>query len=72
VGPETRTIVSGIKQHYTPEQLIGKKVVIVANLRPVKLRGVESQGMILAAEDADGNLAVATLDRDMPDGAEVR
>jgi methionyl-tRNA synthetase len=72
VGPETRTIVSGIKQHYTPEQLIGKKVVIVANLRPVKLRGVESQGMILAAEDADGTLAVATLDRDMPDGAEVR
>jgi len=72
VGPETRTIVSGIKQHYAPEQLIGKKVVIVANLKPVKLRGVESQGMILAAEDADGNLAVATLDRDMPDGAEVR
>lgn len=72
VGPETRTIVSGIKAHYTPEQLVGKKVVIVANLKPVKLRGVESQGMILAAESADGKLAVATLDRDLADGSEVR
>jgi len=72
LGPETRTIVSGIKQHYAPADLIGKKVVIVANLAPVKLRGVASQGMILAAEDAEGRLAVVTLDRDMPDGAEVR
>ncbi|MFN2323735.1 MAG: methionine--tRNA ligase [Trueperaceae bacterium] len=72
VGPETRTIVSGIKAHYTPEQLIGKKVVVVANLKPVKLRGVESQGMILAAEGADGSLAVTTLDRDLADGSEVR
>ncbi len=72
VGPETRTIVSGIKAHYTPEQLIGKKVVVVANLKPVKLRGVESQGMILAAESADGELAVTTLDRDLADGSEVR
>ena len=71
-GPETRTIVSGIKAHYTPEQLVGKKVVIVANLKPVKLRGVESQGMILAAESADGALAVTTLDRDLADGSEVR
>jgi methionyl-tRNA synthetase len=72
VGPETRTIVSGIKAHYTPEALIGKKVVIVANLKPVKLRGVESQGMVLAAEGADGALALATLDRDLADGSEVR
>ena len=72
LGPETRTIVSGIKQHYAPADLVGKKVVIVANLEPVKLRGVASQGMILAAEDAEGRLAVVTLDRDMPDGAEVR
>jgi methionyl-tRNA synthetase len=72
VGPETRTIVSGIKAHYAPEQLVGKKVVIVANLKPVKLRGVESQGMILAAESADGRLAVTTLDRDLADGSEVR
>ena len=72
IGPETRTIVSGIKAHYTPEQLVGKKVVIVANLKPVKLRGVESQGMILAAEGADGDLAVTTLDRDLADGSEVR
>ena len=72
VGPETRTIVSGIKAHYTPEQLVGKKVVIVANLKPVKLRGVESQGMILAAESADGQLAVTTRDRELADGSEVR
>jgi methionyl-tRNA synthetase len=72
VGPETRTIVSGIKEHYAPEALIGRQVVIVANLKPVKLRGVESQGMILAAEDAEGRLALVGLDRELPDGSEVR
>lgn len=72
VGPETRTVVSGIKQHYTSEELVGKKVIVVCNLKPVQLRGVESQGMILAAEDAEGNLALAALDRDLPSGSEVR
>ena len=72
VGPEQRQIVSGIRQWYKPEDLVGKKVVIVANLKAVKLRGVESQGMILAAEDASGNLSVLTLDRDLPSGIEVR
>ena len=71
LGPEERTIVSGIKQFYKPEELVGKKVVIVANLKPVKLRGVESQGMILAAEDAQ-TLSVMTLDREVSSGAEVR
>lgn len=72
LGSETRTIVSGIRAHYTPEQLVGKKVVIVANLKPVTLRGIESQGMVLSAEDPDGSLSVVTVDRDPVPGAEVR
>jgi methionyl-tRNA synthetase len=72
VGPEERTIVSGIRQWYKPEELVGKKVIIVANLKPVKLRGIESQGMILSAEDKDGNLSVSGLHRDIADGSEVR
>ncbi len=72
VGPEKRTIVSGIKQWYQPEEMVGKKLVIVANLKPVKLRGILSEGMILAAEDKDGNLSVTTLDRDLASGSEVR
>jgi methionyl-tRNA synthetase len=72
VGPEERTIVSGIRQWYKPEELVGKKVIIVANLKPVKLRGIESQGMILSAEDKDGNLSVSGLEKDIADGSEVR
>ncbi len=72
LGDEERTIVSGIRQWYDAEDLVGKKVIIVANLKPVKLRGVLSQGMIMAAEDADGNLAVSALDRDIASGSEVR
>ena len=72
VGPEERTVVSGIRQHYAPEDLVGKRLVVVCNLAPVKLRGVASQGMILAAEDAEGRLAITTLDRDIPSGSEVR
>ncbi|MEX2535944.1 MAG: methionine--tRNA ligase [Trueperaceae bacterium] len=72
LGPEERTVVSGIREHYTPEQLKGRKVILVANLKPVTLRGVQSQGMILAAEDDEGKLSLATLDRDLPDGSEVR
>ena len=72
MGPETRTVVSGIKAHYEPEQLVGKKLVLVTNLKPVKLRGIESQGMILAAEDDDGQLSLVTLEKDLDDGSEVR
>ena len=72
LGSETRTIVSGIKQWYKPEELMGKKVIIVANLKPVKLRGIMSQGMILSAEDSEGNLSVSALDRDIASGSEVR
>ena len=56
LGYEKRTVVSGIAMHYTPEQIIGKQVVVVANLAPRKMRGIESKGMILMAEDASGNL----------------
>ena len=72
MGPETRTVVSGIKAHYEPSELVGKRLVLVTNLQPVKLRGIESQGMILAAENDDGELSLVTLDRDLEDGSEVR
>ncbi len=72
LGDETRTVVAGIAQHYTPEQLPGKRIVVVANLKPARIRGVESQGMILAAEDTDGRLSLVTLDRDVSPGSGVR
>lgn len=72
MGSETRTVVSGIRAHYTPAQLVGKKLILVANLKPVTLRGIRSEGMILAAEDALGKLSLATLERDLDDGSEVR
>jgi methionyl-tRNA synthetase len=73
LGSERRTIVAGIAQHYAPADLVGKKVVIVANLEPATLMGVQSQGMVLAGStDGDGALAVLTLDRDLPPGAKVR
>jgi methionyl-tRNA synthetase len=71
LGPEQRTVVSGIKEHYQPLELVGKRIVLVTNLKPVKLRGITSQGMILAAEDEQGILSIATLDRDVADGSEV-
>jgi methionyl-tRNA synthetase len=73
LGSEQRTIVAGIAQHYAPADLVGKKVVVVANLEPATLMGVQSQGMVLAGStDGDGALAVLTLDRDLPPGARVR
>lgn len=71
VGNEVRQIVSGIAKYYSPEQMIGKKVVVVTNLKPVKLRGVLSEGMILAASDESGNLALVSTDTNIIDGAEI-
>ncbi|RJE47841.1 MULTISPECIES: methionine--tRNA ligase [unclassified Dehalobacter] len=71
MGGERRTIVSGIAQHYSPEALVGKKVILVANLKPAKLRGIMSQGMILAASQ-DGELEVLTVQKDLPTGAQVK
>lgn len=71
VGSHVRQIVSGIKAHYSPEEMVGKKVMVVTNLKPATLAGVKSEGMILCAEDAEGNLALMTPEKDMPAGAEI-
>lgn len=71
VGSEVRQIVSGIAQHYTPDDMVGKKVAVITNLKPVKLCGVESQGMILAAGDDEGNLSLMTPDKDIVAGSEI-
>ncbi len=71
VGDEIRQIVSGIAQFYSPEEMVGKKVAVITNLKPVKLCGVESQGMILAASDDKGNLSVLTPDKDIISGSEI-
>jgi methionyl-tRNA synthetase len=71
LGAETRTVLAGIAEHYAPADLVGKKVVVVANLQPAKLMGIESQGMVLAGS-ADAGLGVLTLDRDLPPGAKVK
>ncbi|MCX8071142.1 MAG: methionine--tRNA ligase subunit beta [Candidatus Binatia bacterium] len=72
LGSEVRQIVAGIRAHYRPEELVGRQIVVVANLQPATLRGVESQGMLLAASDEDGNLAILTPDRPVRPGARVR
>ena len=71
IGSEVKQIVSGIKAHYTPEEMVGKKVMVLVNLKPAKLAGVLSEGMLLCAEDADGNLSLMTPEKEMPAGAEI-
>ena len=71
IGSQVKQIVSGIKAHYTPEEMVGKKVMVLVNLKPAKLAGVLSEGMLLCAEDADGNLALVTPEKTMPSGAEI-
>jgi len=71
LGDETRTVLAGIAEHYAPADLVGRKVVVVANLHPAKLMGVESNGMVLAGS-SEGSLALLTLDRDLPPGARVK
>ena len=71
IGSQVKQIVSGIKAHYSPEEMVGKKVMVLVNLKPAKLAGVLSEGMILCAEDAEGNLALMTPDKEMPAGAEI-
>jgi methionyl-tRNA synthetase len=71
VGSQVKQIVSGIKAYYTPEEMVGKKVMVLVNLKPAKLAGVMSEGMLLCAEDADGNLALVTPEKPMPSGAEI-
>ena len=71
IGSSVKQIVSGIKQHYSAEEMVGKKVMVLVNLKPAKLAGVLSEGMILCAEDAEGNLALITAEKEMPAGAEI-
>ena len=70
LGSEERQIVAGIRGHYTPEQLLGRQIVVVANLQPAKLRGIESQGMLLAATDGD-NIIILGPERNVDPGAKV-
>lgn len=71
VGSQIKQIVSGIRKYYTPEEMVGKKVMVLVNLKPAKLAGVLSEGMLLCAEDAKGNLALMTPEKTMPAGAEI-
>ncbi len=71
IGSRVKQIVSGIKAHYTPEEMVGKKVMVLVNLKPATLAGVKSEGMLLCAEDADGNLALVVPEKAMPAGAEI-
>ena len=71
IGSEVKQIVSGIKQHYSAEEMVGKKVMVLANLKPAKLAGVVSEGMLLCAEDENGNLALVVPEKEMPAGAEI-
>ena len=71
IGSQVKQIVSGIKAHYTAEEMVGKKVMVLVNLKPAKLAGVLSEGMLLCAEDAEGNLSLMVPEKDMPAGAEI-
>ncbi len=71
IGSEVKQIVSGIKSHYTAEEMVGKKVMVLVNLKPATLAGIVSEGMLLCAEDAEGNLALMTPEKEMPSGAEI-
>jgi methionyl-tRNA synthetase len=72
LGDHTRTVLSGIAEFYKPEEVVGKRVVLVSNLAPRKMRGIESQGMILCGEDAAGNVVIVSPEKDLPAGAKVR
>ncbi len=71
IGSQVKQILSGIKAHYTPQEMVGKKVMVLVNLKPAKMAGLVSEGMLLCAEDAEGNLALMTPEKEMPAGAEI-
>src|SRR3989304_1803598 len=72
LGEEERTLVAGLQGQYAPEALIGKKVAVVANLQAARIQGIQSQGMLLAAEDAEGRIVLLTPDKDIPPGSKIR
>ncbi|MDP2727832.1 MAG: methionine--tRNA ligase subunit beta [Dehalococcoidia bacterium] len=71
LGEERRTLVAGVAEHRSPEELVGRQIVVVANLEPAIIRGITSQGMLLAAQSPDGTLALLTVDQPLPNGAKV-
>ncbi len=71
IGSQVKQIVSGIKQHYSADEMVGKKVMVLVNLKPAKLAGVLSEGMLLCAEDEKGNLALMTPEKEMSAGAQI-
>ena len=71
IGSQIKQIVSGIRKYYSPEEMVGKTVMVLVNLKPAKLAGVLSEGMLLCAEDAEGNLSLMSPEKDMPSGAEI-
>ena len=71
IGNTVKQIVSGIRKDYTPEEMVGKKVMVLVNLKPAKLAGVLSEGMLLCAEDENGTLSLMTPEKSMPSGAEI-
>ncbi len=71
IGSQVKQIVSGIRKYYSPEEMVGKKVMVLVNLKPATLAGVVSEGMLLCAEDAEGKLALLTPEKEMPSGAEI-
>ena len=71
IGNETRQLVAGIADQYTPEEMPGKRIIVLVNLKPAKIKGIESQGMLLAAVGEGDKLALLTVDRDIEDGVEV-
>ncbi len=72
LGEEERTLVAGLAPYYRAEEIVGKKVVVVVNLEPAVIRGIKSQGMLLAADDGQGNISLVTVDRDIAPGSRVR
>lgn len=72
LGEEERTLVAGLAPYYAPEEIVGKRVVVVANLEPAVIRGIKSQGMLLAADDGQGNVSLVTVDRSIAPGSRVR
>ena len=71
IGSQVKQIVSGIKKHYSAEEMVGKKVMVLVNLKPAKLAGVLSEGMLLCAEDENGELSLMVPEKEMPNGAEI-
>ncbi len=72
LGEEERTLVAGLAPYYRPEEIRGKKIIVLANLKPATIRGVVSQGMLLAADDGKGGVSLLTVDRDIEPGSRVR